>query len=105
EAVHDGAEHAHVVGAGAVHATLLHLGSPEAVPSAHHDADADAGAHDLGDLLGDLGDDVRIDADLPPSEDFTRELEQYAVVGGHAGSFRVDHWWSRREEAGSKITA
>ena len=42
QAVHDGAEHAHVVGAGAVHAALLQLGAAEEVAAADDDRDLDA---------------------------------------------------------------
>jgi len=50
EAVHDGAEHAHVVGACAVEALLRELGTAEEVAAADDDRDLDAGSHGLGDL-------------------------------------------------------
>ena len=43
QAVHHGAEHAHVVGAGAVHAALLELGAAEEVAAADDDGDLHAG--------------------------------------------------------------
>src|SRR5699024_4204724 len=50
EALHDGAEHAYVVGAAAVHAPLGELGAAEEVAPADDDGALDA----LGDALGDL---------------------------------------------------
>ena len=53
EAVHHGAEHAHVVGAGPVHAALLQLGAAEEVAAADHHGDLHAAADHGGDLPGD----------------------------------------------------
>ena len=50
QAVHDGAEHAHVVGARAVHAALVQLGAAEVVAAADHDGHLGPAAHDVGDL-------------------------------------------------------
>src|SRR5205807_9722454 len=63
EAVHDGAEHSHVVGAAAVHAALGELGTAEVVAAAHDDGDLDAGADDVGDLARDRLDDVGVHAE------------------------------------------
>ena len=52
ERVHDGAEHAHVVGAAAVHAALRELGAAEEVAAADDDRDLDV-LRRLGDLAGD----------------------------------------------------
>ena len=59
ERVHDRAEHAHVVGAAAVHAALAEFGAAEEVAAADHDRDLDAVGvvrvlrGGLGDLLRD----------------------------------------------------
>ncbi len=67
ERVHHGAEHAHVVGATAVHAALAELGATEEVAAADDDGDVDA-VDRLGDLAGDLSHDVGIHAQLAPAE-------------------------------------
>ena len=82
QAVHDRAEHAHVVGLGAVHAGLAELGAAEEVAAAHDDGDLGALGHDLGELLGDAADDVGVDADLAAAEGLAGELEQHPVVTG-----------------------
>ena len=83
QAVHDGAEHAHVVGAGAVHAALGEFGSAEEVAAADDDADLDI-LGGGGDLTGDCGHDVGIDADLASAEDLAGELEQNtAAMSAH----------------------
>ena len=80
KAVHDGAEHAHVVRPGAFHAALLQLRAAEEVATADDDGDLHATAHHLRDLAGHLGDDVGVQADRPAAEHLTAELEQYAGV-------------------------
>ena len=80
QAVHDRAEHAHVVGPAPVHAALGQLGTTEEVAAADDDRDLDAGVDDLGDLAGDRGDDDRVDADLAAAEHLTRELEQHPAI-------------------------
>jgi hypothetical protein len=65
ERVHDGAEHAHVVGAPAVHAALAELRAAEEVATADDDGDLDP-VDGRGDLARDLADDVGVDAELPP---------------------------------------
>src|SRR5690606_13723595 len=76
EAVHHGAEHAHVVGPTPVHAALGELCAAEEVAASDDDGALDA----LGDALGDLarhsGDDVGIDADGASAECFSGELQE-----------------------------
>jgi len=92
EAVHDDAEHAHVVGAHPIHAALLELGAPEEVAAAGHHGDLRAGAGDRCDLARDPLDDVGVDADLPSPEHLSGELQQDSLVAGH----RAPPWvrWS-----------
>jgi hypothetical protein len=80
EAVHDRAEHAHVVGTGVVHPALGQLGAAEVVAAADHDRDLDAGLHDVGDLAGDVRDDLGVDAELAAAEHLAGQLEHDALV-------------------------
>ena len=80
QAVHDGAEHAHVVGAGAVHAALRQFGAAEEVAAADDDRDLDVGDGG-GDLLGDAADGVRVDAQLAAAEDLAGKFQKYAAPG------------------------
>ena len=75
QGVHDGSQHAHVVGAGAVHAARGELGAAEEVPASDDDGDLDSGAHGLGDLAGGVGDDVGVQTYGSATEDLTGELE------------------------------
>src|SRR5262245_34627100 len=77
KAVHDRTEDAHVVGARTVHAPLLQLGTAEEVATAHHDRHLHALADHGRDLPGQVLYHVRINADLAPAEDLTRELEYH----------------------------
>ena len=77
KAIHHGAEHAHVVGAGPVHAPLVQFGAAEEVAAADDDGDLHAVGGDLGDLVGDGGNHVRIDADLAAAEHLAAELEHH----------------------------
>ena len=78
EAVHDGSEHAHVVGAGTVHAALGQFGAAEEVASADDDCDLDVG--DCGrDLLGHATDGIRVNAQFPAAEDLAGELQEDAA--------------------------
>src|SRR5690606_18181395 len=76
QAVHDRAEHAHVVGAAAVHAALGQLRAAEEVAAADDDRALDALGDPLGDLRGDAGDDVGVDADGTAAEGLARELQE-----------------------------
>jgi hypothetical protein len=80
QAVHDRAEHAHVVGAGPVHPPLRDLGAAEEVAAAHDDGDLRAGLHHVADLPGDVGDDVEVEADRAAAEDLAGQLEQDPLV-------------------------
>ncbi len=81
KAVQHGAEHAHVVGAAAVHAPLGQFRPPQEVAAADHDGDLDAFLGHPGDLPGEVADHVRVDAELTVAEDLTRELQQHPPVG------------------------
>jgi len=80
KAVHDSAEHAHVVGAGPLHATLLQLRAPEEVSAADHNGDLGAAADYLGDLPGDQVDDVGVESDLPAAEHLATKLEHHPSI-------------------------
>src|SRR5690606_23702572 len=82
EAVHDRAEHAHVVGACAVEAALGELRAAEEVAAADDDGDLDALGDRVRDLPGDALDDVGRETDLPAAERLARELEEHAPVRG-----------------------
>ncbi|MGX1241513.1 hypothetical protein RKD46_002617 [Streptomyces pseudovenezuelae] len=94
EAVHHGAEHAHVVRAGAVHAALLEFGTAEEVSAADDNRDLGAVPDDGGDLTGDLVHHVGVHTQAPATgERLSGQLQQkpaayFAVVallglGGH----------------------
>jgi hypothetical protein len=82
QAVHDGAEHAHVVGAGPVHAALGDLGAAEEVAAADDDRDLHAAVDDVAHLPGDVGDDVEVEADRAAAEHLAGQLQQHAAVAG-----------------------
>src|SRR6185503_8947144 len=82
EAVHDRAEHAHVVGAGPIHPAVVQFGAAEEVAAADDDGHLRAGPHDRGDLPGHRLDHVRIDPDATAAEHLAAELEQHAAVSG-----------------------
>ena len=60
QGVHDGSQHAHVVGAGAIHAPRRELGAAEEVPASDDDGDLDSRAYGIGDLTGGVGDDIGV---------------------------------------------
>ena len=78
KAIHHGAEHAHVVGAGPVHAALVQFGAAEEVAATDDDGDLHAVGGDVGDLVGDGGHHVRVDADLAAAEHLTAEFEHHS---------------------------
>jgi hypothetical protein len=89
QTVDHGAQHAHVVGAGAVRTELGELGAAQDVAATDHDRALGPqrrhARHLAGDDLHALGVDAM--AGLGISQGFARELEQDALVrGGHAGS-------------------
>jgi hypothetical protein len=107
KAVHHGAEHAHVVGAGPVHALLLQFGAAEEVAAADDDGHLDTRLRGFGDLPGDALDDVGRHADAAAAEDLTGQLEQHPAVarcGGDladVGAARVRHKASSWGQPGS----
>jgi hypothetical protein len=88
QAVHDRAEHAHVVGAGAVHAALGDLRAAEEVAAADDDRDLHAAADDVAHLPGDVGHHVEVEPDRAAAEDLARQLEQDPLYGEEAASRR-----------------
>ena len=83
QGVDDGGEHAHVVGGGAVHAARAGGDAAEDVAAADDDGGLDAHALDLGDVLGDLRGDGRVDAvGLRAHQGFAGEFEEDAFVSG-----------------------
>ena len=75
KAVHHGAEHAHIVRTGALHAALLKLGAAEEVATADHHGHLHPAAHDFGDLARDLGHHIRIQAYRTATEHLPAEFE------------------------------
>jgi hypothetical protein len=80
QAVHDRAEHAHVVGPRPVHAALGDLGAAEEVAAAHDDRHLHAGVHHVADLPGDVGDDVEVEPDRAAAEDLAGQLQQHPLL-------------------------
>ena len=80
EAVHDSAEHAHVISAVTLHAALLKLSSTEEVPTSDDDGHLDAAVGDIGDLAGLGGHDIGVDTDSSPSENLSGQFEKNSVV-------------------------
>src|SRR5690606_11210202 len=83
EAVDDGAEHAHVVGAAPLDAAGGQLGAAHHVAAADHDRDLDALLDRLRDGLGDVLDDARVDTELlSAGERLAGELQYDTVPPG-----------------------
>jgi hypothetical protein len=80
QAVHDCAEHTHVVGAGTVHAALGKFGAAEEVSASYDDCHLDLG-NSCGDLLGDGADGFRVHAKLSAADDLAGQLQQYTTTG------------------------
>ena len=70
EAVHNGAEHAHVIAAAAVDAGLLKFCSAEEVAAAGDDGYLNTLTYCGNDFLGDAPHHFRINADCSPAEGF-----------------------------------
>src|SRR5690606_15650393 len=93
EGVHDGAEHAHVVGASAVHAALAELRPAEEVAAADDDRHFDAvgvvlaARRRLRDLARDGAHHIGVHAEGSRTECLSRELEQDATALRHGGPF------------------
>src|SRR5205085_12511848 len=104
EAVHHGAEHAHVAGAGAVHAAFLQLGAPEEVAAADDDGNLRTARDDLGDLPGHRLDDRRIDPDGTTAEHLAAELEEHSAEAG-AGAVGAGPWVGHRESVSYRAQA
>jgi hypothetical protein len=80
--VHDGAEHAHVVGTISIHAALLQFGTTEEVAPANDDGHLSAPGDDLGDLLGLGVDDMRINTDPSTAENLAGKFQQNTMIRG-----------------------
>ena len=76
QAVHDRAEHAHVIATGTVDTGLLQLSATEEVAAADHDGHLHALLHSGNDFLGDTTNHVGVDADLASAECLAGQLEQ-----------------------------
>src|SRR5690606_22316497 len=98
QAVHHGAEHAHVVRAGAVHAGDAPLGAPEEVAATDDDGALHAVAHGDADLPRDTSHDVGVQPHAAAAERLARQLEQDAPgrlalrVHRHGLGRLVTHW-------------
>jgi hypothetical protein len=90
QAVHDRSEHAHVVGAGAVHAALGELGPTEEVSAADDDGDFHLG-DGRSDLLGDGADGFRVHTELAAAEDLAGKLQEHAALGLPVGGLWLDY--------------
>ena len=77
KAIHDGAEHSHIVGAITLHAVLLKFSPAEEVPPTDDDGHLNAA---LSDLAGLGGHDIGVDADSSSSENLSGQLEKDSVV-------------------------
>ena len=80
KAIHDGAEHSHIVGAITLHAVLLKFSPAEEVPPTDDDGHLNAAISDLSDLAGLGGHDIGVDADSSSSENLSGQLEKDSVV-------------------------
>src|SRR5262249_41955560 len=85
--VHDGRQHAHVVGGGALHAARARGDPTEDVAAADDDRDLHAEFCDLADLRGDPLEHEWIDpVALASGERLPRKLQDDAAVGRSAGA-------------------
>ena len=79
--VHDRGQHADVVGLGAVHPLGGAGHAAEDVAAAHHNGQLHAVVHDLGDLVGQIVNDLRIDAVAQIARQrLAGQLEQHPLV-------------------------
>jgi hypothetical protein len=75
KAVHDSAEHAHVVSASAIHATLLQLCAAEIISTTDNNCDFNARTRNICDLFCNSLNDIGINTDSrSATKDLTREL-------------------------------
>ena len=86
QGVHHRAEHAHVVSARTLKTLARQLRAAEEVTAADDDRNLHALAHGRRDLLSDVTNDLRIQADRSTSERLSRQLEQNAAVRRHDAS-------------------
>ena len=95
ERVHDRGEHADVVGLRAIHAVGAAGDTAEDVAAAHRDGHLHAVINDVLDLLGQVVDDLRIDAiAVIAHERLARKLQQNAVVLISLGGLGSFFWMS-----------
>ena len=81
QAVHDRAQHAHVVGTGTVHTALRELGAAEVIAAPDDHRHLHAGRHDVADLPSDGGHDVGVDAEAAVTgECLAGQLQQHPAI-------------------------
>ena len=81
QAVHNGCQHAHVVGAGALHLAAAVLGAPPEVAAADHQAHLDAHVQALLDDVANPADHLKIQAGvLVASQSLAADLQQHALI-------------------------
>src|SRR5690606_14070890 len=76
------AEHAHVVRAASVHATLGEFSTAEEVATTDDDRDLRVCGR-RSDLLGQAADHIGVDAERAAAEGLTGELQQHPSLSGH----------------------
>ena len=84
--IHDGSEHAHVVGAGTLQALTSQLRAAEEVATTDDNRNLHALAHGTRHLLSNIADDLGIQADRPTSKCLSGKLEQNAALRRHDAS-------------------
>src|SRR5699024_1835138 len=82
QAIHDGAQHAHVVGAGTVEAALLQLRAAEEVPTTDDHGHLHAAVSDFSDLACHVLNDIWVDAHGSPTEHLTAQLQHNPLKTG-----------------------
>ena len=81
QAVDDGGQHAHLVGAGALHPVAAVLEAAPEVAAAHDDADLHAGLGTLLDDVADAADDVEVQPPvLVPGQGLAADLQEHAPI-------------------------
>jgi hypothetical protein len=79
EGVHDGAQHAHVVGASAIHAALAEFGAAKEVAATHDHGDVDL-LRRFGNLLRKRSYDIGIYSQGSATKGFAGEFEEDATT-------------------------
>ncbi len=83
QCIHDGRQHAHVVGLGSIHALCTDRHAAKEIAAAHHQRELHAGRHDIANFTNDTCQHLAIDAEgFFAHQRLTTQLEQYASVGG-----------------------